>query len=46
MTLGYLSLLVAEIPKWIRISIEENEIDFATFKHFQPENTAGTGKSF
>lgn len=39
MTLGYLSLLVAEIPKWISVSIEENEIDFATFKHFQPANT-------
>ena len=36
MTLGYLSLLVAEIPKWISVSIEQNEIDFATFKHFQP----------
>lgn len=40
MTLGYLALLVAEIPKWISVSIEENEIDFATFKHFQPNNTA------
>jgi len=39
MTLGYLSLLVAEIPRWIRISIEENVIDFATFKHFQPATT-------
>ena len=39
MTLGYLSLLVAEIPRWIRIAIEINEIDFATFKHFQPANT-------
>jgi uncharacterized damage-inducible protein DinB len=39
MTLGYLSLLVAEIPGWIAVSIEENEIDFATFKHFQPANT-------
>lgn len=39
MTLGYLALLVAEIPKWISVSVEENEIDFATFKHFQPANT-------
>src|SRR4051812_29656714 len=39
MTLGYLSLLVAEIPKWISVSINKNEIDFATFKHFQPNNT-------
>jgi hypothetical protein len=39
MTFGYLSLLVAEIPKWISVSIEQNEIDFATFKHFQPATT-------
>ena len=39
MALGYLALLVAEIPKWIAVSIEEQEIDFATFKHFQPANT-------
>lgn len=39
MSLGYLSLLVAEIPKWISVSIEQNEIDFATFKHFQPATT-------
>jgi uncharacterized damage-inducible protein DinB len=39
MTLGYLSLLVSEIPKWISVSIEQNEIDFATFEHFQPATT-------
>ncbi len=39
MALGYLSLLVAEIPKWISVSIVENEIDFATFTHFQPATT-------
>src|SRR5690242_18407084 len=40
MTLGYLALLVAEIPKWIQVALEDGEIDFATFKHFQPKNTA------
>ena len=39
MTLGYLSLLVAEIPRWIQIALEDGEIDFVTFKHFQPKNT-------
>ena len=39
MPLGYLSLLVAEIPKWIQATIEESVIDFATFKHFQPKTT-------
>lgn len=40
MTLGYLSLLVAEIPRWITHMIEKSEIDFATFEHFKPGNTA------
>ncbi len=40
MPLGYLSLLVAEIPKWIQVTIEDSEIDFATFQHFQPKTTA------
>jgi uncharacterized damage-inducible protein DinB len=40
MALGYLALLVAEIPKWITHIIEKKEIDFATFTHFQPKTTA------
>src|SRR4030095_5242006 len=40
MTMGYLTLLVAEIPKWITYMIEKSEIDFATFPHFKPETTA------
>ena len=40
MNLGYLSLLVAEIPKWIQVMVEESEIDFATAEHFQAKNTA------
>lgn len=40
MTMGYLALLVAEIPKWISAIIEESVIDFGTFTHFQPQNTA------
>ncbi len=40
MKLGYLSLIVAEIPKWIQMMIEEPEIDFATFEHFDPKTTA------
>lgn len=37
MPMGYLSLLVAEIPKWITHIIGKSEIDFATFEHFQPK---------
>lgn len=40
MTLGYLALLVAEIPKWITTMIETSEIDLATFEHFAPRTTA------
>lgn len=32
MELGYLSLLVAEIPLWITLTIKEGTIDLATFK--------------
>src|SRR3982074_550076 len=39
MTMGYLVLLVAEIPKWIATMVEKSEIDFATFKHSKPKNT-------
>jgi len=40
MTLGYLALLVAEIPLWIAYTIEKGEIDFATFTHYQPKTTS------
>lgn len=33
MALGYLALLVAEIPLWLAYMIKEGEIDFATFPH-------------
>ena len=39
MELGYLALLVAEIPLWITHIIRKSEIDFATFQHFKPQTT-------
>src|SRR6478736_947864 len=36
MNLGYLVLLVAEIPLWIKYMITVGEIDFVTFDHFKP----------
>jgi uncharacterized damage-inducible protein DinB len=39
MTLGYLTLLVTEIPKWISVMIETREINFQTFQHIQPKTT-------
>jgi uncharacterized damage-inducible protein DinB len=35
MTMGYLTLLVAEIPMWITHMVEYGEIDFINFKHFE-----------
>jgi len=40
MNLGYLALLVAEIPLWIKHMITDGEIDFVTFHHFQPKTNA------
>ena len=40
MSLGYLALLVAEIPKWIAHMVNAPEIDFATFKHLEPGTTS------
>jgi uncharacterized damage-inducible protein DinB len=39
MEMGYLALLVAEIPRWITTIINDPEIDFATFEHFHPKTT-------
>lgn len=39
MNMGYLSLLVAEIPLWIALMIEDGEIEFATFKHQEAKTT-------
>lgn len=46
MKLGYLALLVAEIPKWITAILQDPEIDFATFEHFQPKSTEELVKHF
>src|SRR4029078_12479891 len=40
MTLGYLALLVAEIPLWIRYMATDGEIDFVTFKHISPKTNS------
>ncbi|HEY0651641.1 MAG TPA: DinB family protein [Chryseosolibacter sp.] len=39
MNLGYLSLLVADIPRWITYSIEKGEVDFATYPQFKLATT-------
>jgi uncharacterized damage-inducible protein DinB len=39
MAMGYLALLVAEIPLWITTMLRDTEIDFATFAHYKPATT-------
>jgi hypothetical protein len=39
MELGYLVLLVAEMPRWIATMINDDAIDFATFKHIPAKTT-------
>jgi uncharacterized damage-inducible protein DinB len=39
MAMGYLVLLVAEIPQWISVMVESGEIDFATYKSTEPVST-------
>lgn len=46
MKLGYLALLVAEIPKWIKDIVETGEIDFATYPHYQPKTTGELVRHF
>ena len=40
MAMGYLTLLVAEIPLWIAKTVEDSVINFATYKRFQPSTSA------
>jgi len=40
MKLGYLTLIVAEIPLWVWQMVETPEIDFAKFAHFQAKTAA------
>lgn len=39
MEMGYLTIIVAEIPKWIMTIISGSEIDFAKLEHLQPKTT-------
>ncbi len=46
MAMGYLALLVAEIPLWTHVMATTSEIDFVTFNHFQAKTTAELVKHF
>ena len=36
MKMGYLAVILADIPKWITTTINTGEIDFATFERWYP----------
>lgn len=38
MQLGYLAILVADIPRWIQHAIEKGEVDFATYEQAHATN--------
>jgi uncharacterized damage-inducible protein DinB len=46
MNMGYLSLLVADIPRWIADTIEKSEIDLANYQIFQLSTCAALLKYF
>ena len=46
MKLGYLTLIIAEIPLWIWQTVETAEIDFAKFAHFEARSTAEMVRHF
>jgi uncharacterized damage-inducible protein DinB len=46
MNMGYLALLVAEIPKWITHTIDRSEIDLATYDNFELSTNAALLKHF
>jgi uncharacterized damage-inducible protein DinB len=46
MELGYLALLVADIPRWILHMVERSEIDLATYERFELSTTAALVKYF
>jgi len=46
MAMGYLALIVAEIPGWITHMVEQGDIDFATYKHVQATTPEELVKQF
>ncbi len=46
MAMGYLALIVAEIPLWAHVMATTSEIDFVKFNHFQAKTAAELAKHF
>ncbi len=46
MKMGYLAQLVAEMPKWMAVTLEKGEIDFATWERYELTSVAELLKYF
>lgn len=46
MEMGYLTLLVADIPRWMALIVEQADIDFATDEKFTPTTAEDVVKRF
>lgn len=46
MPMGYLALIVAEVPRWASVMLEQSDIDFGTFKNPDPKTMADLLKIF
>jgi uncharacterized damage-inducible protein DinB len=46
MEMGYLTLLVADIPRWMAVIIEQPDLDFATDERFTPSSAEDVVKRF
>ena len=46
MEMGYLAIVIMEVPRWISTAIEEGEVNFGTFKHVTPKDAAGLVAEF
>ena len=46
MAMGYLAILVADIPRWIAYSIEKGEINFATYEQLNPKSASDLVEQF
>ena len=46
MEMGYLTLLVADIPRWMALIVEQADIDFATDEKFTPATAEDVVKRF
>lgn len=46
MKMGYLSLLLADVPKWIVAILEKGEVNFGTWEKYEPKTTEDVLKRF